>query len=97
MEKDNSKELAIKNKCEKDYPEFTNAQSGTDVESLKKNLLIYAEHREETELARKKDEELKKAKENVSFLDAPYKDAIKALKLKTAYLHILIKEKQGNE
>lgn len=90
---DKSKEIAIKTKCEKDYPEFTDALNGLDLETLKKNLSKYAEYREETLLAKDKDADLREAKDKAKFLAAPYNDALKAIKLKLAYLHVLIKEK----
>jgi len=90
---DNTKEHAVKVKCQKDYPEFADAQNGLAKESLEKNLLTYAKYREETEMAKKKDEALQNAKDAVSELAAPYNDALKALKLKTAYLNVLLEEK----
>ena len=58
--------------------------------------IFVEENREETLMARDKDEELESAKEVAKELGAPYNDTIKALKLKTAYLHILLEEKGGS-
>lgn len=88
-----SKKEAIKTKVEKDYPEFVDMLASANEESLQKNLYIYAKHREETELAKSEDEGLAMAKERVKDLSAPYSDAIKALKLKMAYINVMLEEK----
>lgn len=90
---DNSKELAIKKKCEKDFPEFATAVASSTSESLLKQLATLANYKEETELALKKDPDVEQATETLSDLKAPYKDSIKALKTKISYLHVLLSEK----
>lgn len=97
MSEDQSKELALKTKAQKDYPEFTDSVDSLKVEELESNMLRMAKYREETELAKQKDEALEKAKEQVKELQAPYNDALKALKVKMAYLGVLIQEKKGDE
>lgn len=94
---DRSKEIALKNKCQKNYADFTNSQDGLSVEELEKNLLRYARYREETLMHKSKDENLKRAKETVAELNAPYQETLAALKLKMAYLNILLEEKTSNE
>jgi len=89
---DNEKELALKKKAQKDYPAFVDAVEGLSTEELKSNLTRYAKYREETELAKKKDEELERAKDLVNELSAPYNDTLKALKIKMAYINILMEE-----
>jgi hypothetical protein len=96
MSEDNSKELALKTKAQTDYPEFTDSVDNASLEDLEKNLLRYAKYREETEMAKKNDEELEKAKNNVKELQAPYNDTLKALKIKLAYLGLLIDERKGS-
>lgn len=93
---DMSKKDIIKKKTQKDFPEFVDMLIGANKESLEKNLLNYAKHREEVELARSEDEGLAVAKEQVKELAAPYNDAIKALKLKLAYLHVMLQEQLEN-
>jgi hypothetical protein len=93
---DQSKELAIKKKAQKDYPDFTDSVDGLGLEDLKKNMVIYSQYREDSELAKQKDEGLKEAKDNVKFLSGPYNDTIKALKTKLAYLNLLAREKQSD-
>lgn len=96
MSEDNSKELAIKTKVQTDYPEFTDGVDSLPVDKLEENMLKYAKYREETEMAKKKDEALEKAKNEVKELQAPYNETLKALKLKMAYLGLLIQEKKGD-
>lgn len=93
MSEDNSKEVILKTKCQKNHPDFVNSQDGLATEQLEKNLLRYAKYREETLMSKSKDEALKTAKEVVSELNAPYKETLAGLKLKMAYLNILLEEK----
>ena len=88
-----SKELSIKKKVQKKFPDFTSTADGMSLEDIKKNLSLYANYREQTELAKKKDEDLEKARESVKFIAGPYNDTIAALKLKLSYLHLLLAEK----
>ena len=83
----------------KKFPEFVEATDGLCLADLNKKLLTYAKHREETELAKKHDQELQGAKEQVSELNGPYQDALNALKMKTAYINLLIRgdDKQAME
>lgn len=94
MSKDNEKELIIKTKAQKEHPAFTDSVDGLPVDKLEANLLTLAKYREETEMAKKKDQGLEKAKAEVQELQAPYNDALKALKIKMAYLAILIEERK---
>lgn len=96
MSEDNSKELALKTKAQKDYPEFTDSVDSLKLAELESNLLRLAKYREETEMAKKKDEALEKARAEVKELQAPYNDALKALKIKMAYLGLLIQERKGD-
>ncbi len=92
-----SKEVDLKKKVQKDYPDFTDSNDGLNIKELEGNLLIYAKYREETEMAKSKDEKLQEAKDTASELGAPYRDALKALKAKMAYINVLIVEKKGEE
>ena len=97
MSEDQTKELALKTKAQKDYPEFTDGVDNLQLAELESNMLRLAKYREETEMAKKKDEALEKAKDMAKELQAPYNDALKALKIKMAYLGILIQERKGDE
>lgn len=92
---DHVKEEALKTKVQTDYPEFTDSVDSLPVDKLEENMLRYAKYREETEMAKKKDEGLEKAKNEVKELQAPYNETLKALKLKMAYLMLLIEDKKG--
>lgn len=87
----------LKKKVQKDNPSFTDSVDGLTVTDLEKNLLMYAKHKEDTEMALKEDEEIKDTQEKLKELKGPYSDALKALKLKMAYLNILIREKTDGE
>lgn len=97
MNTDNSKEMAMKTKAQKEYPEFTDGVDSLSREELEANMLQLAKYREETEMAKKKDEGLERAREMVKELQGPYNDALKALKIKMAYLALLIQERKTDE
>ena len=82
----------FKKKVAKKFPTFVESLEGLSVKDLEKNMLIYSKHREDTELAQKMDVELQETKEKVSMLAGPYRDALSALKLKLAFVNILIEE-----
>ena len=87
------KELKMKTKAQKDYPEFTDTVDSMESAELKSLLSDYANYREETELAKKEDQELNDAKDHVANLAGPYNDTLKALKVKTGYIHLLLKDR----
>jgi hypothetical protein len=97
MGQDNEKELALKTQAQKLFPDFTNGVDSLNVTELEANLLRLAKYREETEMAKKKDDDLATARQAVTDLQAPYNDALKALKVKMAYLGLLIQDKKVNE
>lgn len=76
----------------KKFPDFVIATDSLCAADLNKKLLTYSKYREETELAKKNDQKLNNAKEEVSELGAPYRETLNALKMKLAYLHLLIKD-----
>lgn len=90
-----SKTFDFKKKVGKKYPTFVESLDGLSVQDLEKNMLIYSKHKENTELAQKLDLELQEAKDRVTELKGPYTDALSALKLKLAFINILIKEGSG--
>lgn len=83
----------LKKQVQKKFPVFTDAVDGLSAKDLEGQLLHYSKHREETLIAQKEDKQLEDAKELVKELNAPYSEAVADLKLKTAYLALLIKEK----
>ena len=82
----------FKDKVGKDYPDFVQATQGLSAEDLRKKLLTYSKYREETSLAQSNDVKLQAAREQVKELNAPYKDALKALKAKIAFIYLLLKD-----
>lgn len=90
------KEELLKTKVRDSMPEFTDAVDRADLPKLEAEMLKYSNYREEVEMSKQKDEKLHKAKETVKELQAPYNENLKALKLKTAYLGLLIAEKKAS-
>lgn len=66
-----------------------------NVAELEARVNVYAKGHEENDDAQEADEELEKAKAEARELGAPYRDLRKALKLKSKYAILLIKEKGG--
>ncbi len=60
-------------------------------------LAHYAKEAEAVEDAKEADEELEQAKESAAQLAAPYRDAKKAIRLKSRYIISLLKEKGAAE
>jgi len=87
----------LKKKVQKDNPTFTDSVDGLTVADLEKNMLMYAKHKEDTEMALKEDDEIRDTQEKLKELKGPYNDATKALKMKMAYINILIREKTDGE
>lgn len=90
------KEELLKTKVREQMPEFTDAVDNAPLAKLEAEMLKYSNYREETEMAKQKDEGLAKAKNEVKELQAPYNETLKALKMKTAYLGLLIGEKKAS-
>ena len=87
-------------KCQKEFPDFTQTADSMNLEQLDQRMLTYAKELQNTVEAEAKDNEegdLGKAKEVVKELGAPYKETKKALHMKMGYLASLIKEKGGKE
>ena len=88
-----SREAKIRKQVEDGYETFLSMTESMSTEELKKELSILANHREEVNFAKAGDEELKQAKDAVKELAGPYNDAVKALNVKMAFVHILLKER----
>ena len=86
---------SIQEKVQKEFPDFADSVNGLSVAELDKRLNTYAKEAERVEEAKENDEALEHAKDSVSELGAPYRDAKKAIRLKSRYLISLIKEKGG--
>ena len=88
-------DLKLEEKIKKANPEFAEEVAGLSVEELDRRLAQLAKDLEATEDAKDADSELAQAQETVTQLAAPYRDAKKALRLKSRYVIGLIKEKGG--
>lgn len=88
----NPKVHKMKKKVEKNYPEFVDAISGLSLGELKEKLLRYTFESEKVQRAKEADEKLQEAAELKSELEAPYKSALDAIKLKSRYIMELIGE-----
>lgn len=88
-------EKSIKEKVQKEYPEFVEAVDGLSVDALEKKISTYAKELEKSEQHKKDNEALKNAAYEKSLLEAPYRDVKKAIGLKVKYLIDLIGEKGG--
>lgn len=84
-----------KQKIEKEMPEFVSEVGGLSIENLNARLVELAKAYESTMKSQEEDEELETAKMAARELAAPYRDAKKAIRMKTSYIVELIEEKGG--
>jgi hypothetical protein len=91
LEKDLS---ALKKKVQKEHPVFTDSVDGLPLKELKESVLIYSKYQHETDMALKNDEQIERVAQSLNELKAPYRDALKALKMKIQYLHLLMQDKE---
>jgi hypothetical protein len=94
MPSDQNPSYKLKIQVQKLFPDFTDSVDGLSIEDLKKNVVIYSSYKEESEIAKARDEELNNAKELVKELSGPYNDTLGALKKKLSYIHALLTEKK---
>lgn len=85
-----------KTKVQKQFPDFVEMVDSMNVEALETRLNIYAKEAQKVKNAQEEDVDLKNAKDLVTELNAPYKDAKKALEMKMGYIITLIGEKGGD-
>lgn len=86
---------SLQEKVQEEMPEFTGEVAGLSVDQLNARLAEQAKAAEWNESKKEEDEELEEAQERVGELVAPYRDAKKAIRLRSRYLIALIKEKGG--
>lgn len=87
---------SVETQVQESMPEFAGEVAGLSLEQLNSRLSDLAKGREENQQAKEEDEQLESAKRLSSELGAPYRDAEKALKLKSKYIISLLSEK-GSE
>lgn len=86
----------VKETVQKDYPEFASEVDSLQLADLEKKISTYAKESEKVAKAREDDTELNDICEQKAFLEGPYKDAKKAIRLKIRYLIELVKDKGGD-
>ncbi len=74
-------------------PEFVKEVNNLSVEQIDKRLAELAKSADDVQQAKEADEQLALAKDQAKEFGAPYREAKKALALKTAYVVGLIKER----
>lgn len=87
--------MKMKKTVEKEFPSFVDEVVGHSIEQLEGKILTYAKERENVRDSKSNDEGLLKVLDMKAELEAPYKDALKAIDLKSRYLIELLKEKGG--
>lgn len=87
---------SLQEKVQEEMPEFANEVAGLSVDQLNVRLANLAKDAEKNEEAQEDDEDLEKARGEAAELSAPYRDAKKAIRLRSRYVISLIKEKGGS-
>jgi hypothetical protein len=85
----------LEEKIQEEMPEFAGEVAACSVDQLNARLAQLAKDAEVNEQAKEDDEDLEKAKAEASELGAPYRDAKKAIRLRSRYIIKLIGEKGG--
>lgn len=78
---------------QEEYPDFANEVAGLAEGDLNNRLAGLAKALEQSETAKEDDAALEDAKELATELGAPYKDAKKAIRMKSKYIIALLKDK----
>lgn len=95
---DNNKDKAsLRKKMQRTDPVFCDSVDGLPATDVKANILIYAKHQHDSELALSLDEEIQSTQEQLKELKAPYSEVIKSLKAKIKYLHLILEDKVLDE
>lgn len=83
----------IRTQAEEDYPEFVEEVNNATSEQLTERLAQLAKSREEIQDSKEADDALAEAKSTASELAAPYRDAQKAVRLKSRFIIATLKER----
>jgi len=73
---------------------FASELRGMTVKELEFKLLQLSNHREEIVTTKNDDDQYQSAKELVKEMAAPYNEQMKMNKIKSRFIHLLLKEKQ---
>lgn len=84
---------SLESKIKEDFPEFFDTIRGMSDAALDTQLATLAKNAQEVYEAEEADIELEEAKKSVTFLAGPYKDAKKAIKLKTKFIVGMLKDR----
>ena len=85
---------SIKQKVQKEMPEFASEVEGLDLQQLATRVAAIQQAMSELEDTKEADTDLEAALEVAKELGAPYRDAKASMKLRTKFLVTLMKEKQ---
>ena len=80
-------------KIEEQFPEFVHEVKNLTTDQLKNRIATLQQVLAESEAHKEENDALKSARAQVSELNGPYLDVRKAVKLKTAHILDLLKEK----
>ncbi len=83
----------MKAKVQELYPDFTKEVDNLPADQLKTRIVALQQGLSYTLECKEKDDELTAVKALATELGAPYREAIKQVKLKTSYLVELLKER----
>lgn len=86
---------SLEEKMQEEQPEFAGEVAGLSVDQLNGRLAEQAKAAEWNEQAKEDDEDLAEKQAAASEAGAPYRDAKKAIRLRSRYLIKLIQEKGG--
>lgn len=84
---------SVQEKVQTEFPEFATEVAVLSVDQLNNRLATLAKNLEESETAKENDSDLESAQATAAELSAPYKDAKKAIRLKTKYVISLLTDK----
>jgi hypothetical protein len=95
MGRPKSQPKTLREKTEKEFPDFVKEVDGLNIQEMEKRISNYAKELEDSEQHKEDNQALKDAHAEVTELAGPYKDVKKAVKVKTRYLIASIREKGG--
>lgn len=95
MAKGQKQPKTLREKTEKEYPDFVKEVDGLNIQDMEKRISNYAKALEDSEQHKEDNTVLASAHAEVAELMGPYKDVKKAVKVKTRYLIQQIREKGG--
>lgn len=96
MAKKAKKPTTLKEKVQAEYPDFTSVVDTLSLAELEGRLSEHAKFAEQNEDAKEADEEFQSTKALATELGAPYRDAKKAIRMKSRYIIATIRDKGGS-